>query len=81
MGSPSRIQSPGDLSPMQVDALLADYPNPPTDFGLWQLVAFRVVQQNFDSVVPAHVAHLSVPLAPQAQTARRGRGRGTRRGT
>jgi len=81
MGSPSRIQSPGELSPMQVDALLVDYPSPPTDFGPRQLVAFRVVQQNFDSVVPVHVARLSVPPAPGPQTARRGRGRGTRRGT
>jgi hypothetical protein len=66
---------------MQVDTLLTDYPNPPTDFGPRQLVAFCVVQQNFDLVVPAHVACLSVPPAPGPQTARRGRGRGTRRGT
>jgi hypothetical protein len=81
MGSPSCIQSPGELSPMQVDALLVDYPNPPTDFGPWQLVAFHVVQQNFDSVVPARIAHLSVPPTPGPQTARRGRGRGACRGT
>ncbi len=81
MGSPSRITSPGELTPMQVDALLVGYPNPPTDFGPRQLVAFRVVQQNFDSVVPTDIAHLSVPLASRPQTARRGRGRGARRGT
>ena len=33
MGSPSSIDSPGDLMPMQVDVVLLYHPNPPLASG------------------------------------------------
>ncbi len=52
MGSPSPIASAGDLTPMQVDAVLLFHPNPPCELHLWQAVAFRIVQNKYDGVVP-----------------------------
>jgi len=54
MGSPSSIDSPGDLMPMQVDTVLLYHPNPPHELPvhLRQASAFRIVQNEYDDVVP-----------------------------
>ena len=77
MGSPSSIDSPGDLTPMQVDAVLLYHPNPPHELHLRQAAAFRIVQNEYDGVVPPGlVRQLSTSQSSCPQPARRGRGRG-----
>ena len=79
MGSPSSIDSPGDLTPMQVDAVLLYHPNPPHELHLRQAVAFRIVQNEYDGVVPPGlIRQLSTSQSSRPQTARHGRGRGHR---
>lgn len=79
MGSPSSIDSPGDLTPMQVDAVLLYHPNPPHELHLRQAVAFRIVQNEYDGIVPPGlVRQLSTSQSSHPQPARRGRGRGHR---
>ena len=79
MGSPSPIGSPGDLTPMQVDTVLLYHPNPPQELHLRQAVAFRIVQNEYDGIVPPGlVQQLSASQSSHPQTARRGRGRGHR---
>ena len=74
------ISSPGELTPMQVDALLLDHPNPPSNSERRQLMAFRIVQQSHNSVFPAHlIGRLSSAPIPARQTARRGGRGGARR--
>ena len=79
MGSPSPIASAGDLTPMQVDAVLLFHPNPPRELHLRQAAAFRIVQNEYDGVVPPGlIRQLSTSQSSRPQTARRGRGRGHR---
>ena len=79
MRSPSPIDSAGDLTPMQVDAVLLFHPNPPRELHLRQAVAFRIVQNEYDGVVPPGLMRqLSTSQSSCPQTARHGQGRGHR---
>ena len=79
MGSPSPIASARDLTPMQVDVVLLFHPNPPCELHLRQAAAFRIVQNEYDGVVPPGlVRQLTASQSSRPQTARRGRGRGHR---
>ena len=79
MGSPTPIDSAGDLTPMQVDAVLLYHPNPPRELHLRQAAAFRIVQNEYDGIVPPGlVRQLSASQSSRPQTARRGRGKAHR---
>ena len=59
---------------MQVDALLLDELDPPTDFGPRQLAAVRIVQQRYHSRLPVHLVGRLEPAAsgPPPPGSRRG---------
>jgi hypothetical protein len=79
MGSPSSINSPGDLTPMQVDTVLLYHPNSPHELHLRQAAAFRIVQNEYNGIVPPGlIRQLSTSQSSRPQTACRGRGRGHR---
>jgi len=79
MGSPTPIDSLGDLTPMQVDAVLLYHPNPPHELHLRQAAAFRIVHNEYGGAVPPGlIRQLSTSQSSRPQTARRGRGRAHR---
>jgi hypothetical protein len=58
---------------MQVDAVLLYRPNSPHELHLRQAAAFRIVQNEYDGVVPPGlIRQLSTSQSSRLQTARRG---------
>ena len=72
MGSPSSIASAGDLTPMQVDAVLLFHLNPPCELHLRQAAAFRIVQNEYNSVVPPGLVRPILPSTNRSSWPRKG---------